>query len=54
MPQLNPNPWLPILLITWLTYIMAYQPKTSSFLLTNNIINDSKHPNTNPWNWPWT
>nr|YP_003587425.1 ATP synthase F0 subunit 8 [Apalone ferox]ACO83388.1 ATPase subunit 8 [Apalone ferox]AEC04372.1 ATPase subunit 8 [Pelochelys cantorii]ARR28341.1 ATPase subunit 8 [Apalone ferox] len=53
MPQLNPNPWLSILLITWLTYITIYQPKITSFLQTNSITHNYKHSNTNPWNWPW-
>nr|YP_002970907.1 ATP synthase F0 subunit 8 [Trionyx triunguis]BAH79149.1 ATP8ase [Trionyx triunguis] len=54
MPQLNPNPWLSILLITWLTYITIHQPKIMSFSQTNNITNDPKYQITNPWNWPWT
>nr|YP_009113404.1 ATP synthase F0 subunit 8 [Chitra indica]AFC36240.1 ATP synthase F0 subunit 8 [Chitra indica] len=54
MPQLNPDPWLSIMLFTWLTYIMIHQPKITSFMQTNNIINNHKHPHTNPWNWPWT
>nr|YP_003434300.1 ATP synthase F0 subunit 8 [Palea steindachneri]ACL27733.1 ATPase subunit 8 [Palea steindachneri]ARR28360.1 ATPase subunit 8 [Palea steindachneri]UMB50737.1 ATP synthase F0 subunit 8 [Palea steindachneri] len=53
MPQLNPTPWLSILLTTWLAYIMIYQPKTTSFLQTNNITHNHKLSNTNPWNWPW-
>nr|YP_010042813.1 ATP synthase F0 subunit 8 [Amyda cartilaginea]AQY56286.1 ATP synthase F0 subunit 8 [Amyda cartilaginea]QPC56546.1 ATP synthase F0 subunit 8 [Amyda cartilaginea] len=53
MPQLNPNPWLYILLITWLTYTLIYQPKITSFLQTNNIIYNHKSLNTHPWNWPW-
>nr|YP_009520488.1 ATP synthase F0 subunit 8 [Nilssonia nigricans]AUZ97263.1 ATP synthase F0 subunit 8 [Nilssonia nigricans] len=53
MPQLNPNPWLFILLITWSTYMTIYQPKIMSFLQMNNIIHNQKSLNTHPWNWPW-
>nr|AAT76639.1 ATPase subunit 8 [Pelodiscus sinensis]QEO19003.1 ATP synthase F0 subunit 8 [Pelodiscus sinensis]WFF64262.1 ATP synthase F0 subunit 8 [Pelodiscus sinensis]WFF64275.1 ATP synthase F0 subunit 8 [Pelodiscus sinensis]WFF64288.1 ATP synthase F0 subunit 8 [Pelodiscus sinensis] len=54
MPQLNPNPWLSILLTTWLVYIMIYQPKIISLLQTNNINHNLKPLNINSWNWPWT
>nr|ABE96689.1 ATP synthase F0 subunit 8 [Lepidochelys olivacea]CAJ90457.1 ATPase subunit 8 [Lepidochelys olivacea] len=54
MPQLNPNPWLMILLSTWLIYIIILQPKISSYLTTNNPTNKNNKINKNPWTWPWT
>nr|YP_002726654.1 ATP synthase F0 subunit 8 [Lissemys punctata]ABK41354.1 ATP synthase F0 subunit 8 [Lissemys punctata] len=54
MPQLNPNPWLFTLLITWLAFTLIYQPKTLSYLQTNNNTYTHKCLNTNSWNWPWT
>nr|YP_005296180.1 ATP synthase F0 subunit 8 [Caretta caretta]AFP52805.1 ATP synthase F0 subunit 8 [Caretta caretta]AFP52870.1 ATP synthase F0 subunit 8 [Caretta caretta]AJM70071.1 ATP synthase F0 subunit 8 [Caretta caretta]ATP84794.1 ATP synthase F0 subunit 8 [Caretta caretta]ATP84820.1 ATP synthase F0 subunit 8 [Caretta caretta] len=54
MPQLNPNPWLMILLSAWLIYTIILQPKISSYLPTNNPTNKNNKTNTNPWTWPWT
>nr|QOD97604.1 ATP synthase F0 subunit 8 [Ciconia maguari] len=55
MPQLNPNPWFYIMLATWLTLLLAIQPKLLSFTTTNQPSN--KLPTatkTTPWTWPWT
>nr|YP_004465002.1 ATP synthase F0 subunit 8 [Brotogeris cyanoptera]ADK76197.1 ATP synthase F0 subunit 8 [Brotogeris cyanoptera] len=54
MPQLNPNPWLSIMLMTWLTFSLLLQPKTLSFTPTNNPINKTLTTiKNNPWTWPW-
>nr|AUR26996.1 ATP synthase F0 subunit 8 [Lalage tricolor] len=55
MPQLNPSPWLFIMLTSWMTYSMIIQPKILSLLSTNPPA--SKTPttmSTTPWTWPWT
>nr|YP_009724994.1 ATP synthase F0 subunit 8 [Phylloscopus borealis]QBS16224.1 ATP synthase F0 subunit 8 [Phylloscopus borealis]WJJ67669.1 ATP synthase F0 subunit 8 [Phylloscopus borealis] len=55
MPQLNPNPWFFIMLITWLTFSCLIQPKLLTFVSTNPP--SSKAPttlSTTPWTWPWT
>nr|YP_009114328.1 ATP synthase F0 subunit 8 [Garrulax perspicillatus]AHL16781.1 ATP synthase F0 subunit 8 [Garrulax perspicillatus] len=55
MPQLNPNPWLFIMLITWLTFALIIQPKLLSFVSTNPPSNETPTTyNTTPWTWPWT
>nr|QOD97277.1 ATP synthase F0 subunit 8 [Eurypyga helias] len=55
MPQLNPNPWFSILLMTWLTFSLIIQPKLLSFTPTNPPSNKLHSPmKTNPWTWPWT
>ncbi|YP_002726510.1 ATP synthase F0 subunit 8 (mitochondrion) [Eretmochelys imbricata] len=54
MPQLNPNPWLMILLSTWLIYTIILQPKITSYLSMNNPTNKNNKVNMNPWTWPWT
>nr|YP_010000434.1 ATP synthase F0 subunit 8 [Pycnonotus jocosus]QOD96307.1 ATP synthase F0 subunit 8 [Pycnonotus jocosus] len=55
MPQLNPNPWFFIMLISWLTYTMIIQPKVLSFVTTNPPSSTKPMtPNTTPWSWPWT
>nr|ATU86073.1 ATPase subunit 8 [Lonchura castaneothorax] len=55
MPQLNPNPWLFIMIISWLTFSMIIQPKVLTFVSTNPL-SSKPHttPSTTPWTWPWT
>nr|YP_009720886.1 ATP synthase F0 subunit 8 [Accipiter trivirgatus]QGM79645.1 ATP synthase F0 subunit 8 [Accipiter trivirgatus] len=55
MPQLNPTPWLPIMLMSWLTFTLIIQPKLLPFIPTNTPSNKSTTTaNTSSWNWPWT
>nr|YP_010000473.1 ATP synthase F0 subunit 8 [Peucedramus taeniatus]AAM70747.1 ATP synthase 8 [Peucedramus taeniatus]QOD96346.1 ATP synthase F0 subunit 8 [Peucedramus taeniatus] len=55
MPQLNPSPWLFIMLTSWLTYALIIQPKVLSFVTTNPPSSKtSPAPSTTPWDWPWT
>nr|QNS38190.1 ATP synthase F0 subunit 8 [Apaloderma vittatum] len=55
MPQLNPNPWLFIMLLSWLTFTSIIQPKLLSFLPTNPPSNKTSSTHkTSPWTWPWT
>nr|QJX58571.1 ATP synthase F0 subunit 8 [Chlamydera nuchalis nuchalis] len=55
MPQLNPGPWLFIMLISWMTYSLIIQPKIMSFISTNPPSNKTQiTTNTTPWDWPWT
>nr|YP_009944861.1 ATP synthase F0 subunit 8 [Xiphorhynchus elegans]QOD97139.1 ATP synthase F0 subunit 8 [Xiphorhynchus elegans] len=55
MPQLNPNPWFFIMLMSWLTFSFILQPKLLTFISTN-LPSDktTTTPKTSPWNWPWT
>nr|YP_010166170.1 ATP synthase F0 subunit 8 [Ardenna carneipes]QRV60143.1 ATP synthase F0 subunit 8 [Ardenna carneipes] len=55
MPQLNPNPWFLIMLMSWVTFSLIIQPKLLSFTSTNSP--SKKTPmttKTTPWTWPWT
>nr|NP_112526.1 ATP synthase F0 subunit 8 [Caiman crocodilus]CAC36947.1 ATP synthase F0 subunit 8 [Caiman crocodilus] len=53
MPQLNPEPWLVILLITWTFFTTILQPQTTSLIPTNDPLHMTyKPPKT--WPWPWT
>nr|YP_009164732.1 ATP synthase F0 subunit 8 [Psittrichas fulgidus]AJG35703.1 ATP synthase F0 subunit 8 [Psittrichas fulgidus] len=55
MPQLNPNPWFSIMIMSWLTFSLLIQPKVLAFTPTNTPLN--KTPTTtknNPWTWPWS
>nr|AAT72193.1 ATP synthase F0 subunit 8 [Morus bassanus] len=55
MPQLNPNPWFLILLMSWLTFTLMIQPKLLPFTTTNSPSNKTPSPTkTTPWTWPWT
>nr|APO20572.1 ATP synthase subunit 8 [Ninox boobook boobook]APO20576.1 ATP synthase subunit 8 [Ninox boobook halmaturina]APO20578.1 ATP synthase subunit 8 [Ninox boobook ocellata]APO20582.1 ATP synthase subunit 8 [Ninox natalis]APO20586.1 ATP synthase subunit 8 [Ninox boobook]APO20596.1 ATP synthase subunit 8 [Ninox lurida]APO20616.1 ATP synthase subunit 8 [Ninox rotiensis] len=55
MPQLNPNPWLFIMLISWLTLSLIIQPKLLSFTTTNPPSHKpTMTTKTTPWTWPWT
>nr|AID52374.1 ATP synthase F0 subunit 8 [Accipiter soloensis] len=55
MPQLNPNPWFSIMLLSWLTFTLIIQPKLLSFISTNTLSNKPTTTTHTPsWNWPWT
>nr|AAM45424.1 ATP synthase 8 [Phainoptila melanoxantha] len=55
MPQLNPNPWLFIMLTSWLTFSLIIQPKLLTFVSMNPPSKKkATTPNTTPWTWPWT
>nr|YP_010230728.1 ATP synthase F0 subunit 8 [Cacatua alba]QSV10405.1 ATP synthase F0 subunit 8 [Cacatua alba] len=55
MPQLNPNPWLSIMIMTWLTLSLIIQPKMLPFTPTNPPTNKTTlTTKTNPWTWPWS
>nr|QDX10699.1 ATP synthase F0 subunit 8 [Phylloscopus griseolus]QDX10700.1 ATP synthase F0 subunit 8 [Phylloscopus griseolus]QDX10701.1 ATP synthase F0 subunit 8 [Phylloscopus griseolus]QDX10702.1 ATP synthase F0 subunit 8 [Phylloscopus griseolus]QDX10703.1 ATP synthase F0 subunit 8 [Phylloscopus griseolus] len=55
MPQLNPNPWFFIMIITWLTYSLIIQPKLLTFVSANPPSSKTPvTPRTSPWTWPWT
>nr|QOD97553.1 ATP synthase F0 subunit 8 [Lophotis ruficrista] len=55
MPQLNPNPWFFIMLMTWLTLSLIIQPKLLHFIPSNPPSTlTSTTSKTTPWSWPWT
>nr|AYN73456.1 ATP synthase F0 subunit 8 [Chloroceryle aenea] len=55
MPQLNPNPWFSIMLLSWITFSLILQPKISMFTPTNPPLNKTHTTTkTTPWTWPWT
>nr|YP_009990978.1 ATP synthase F0 subunit 8 [Psophia crepitans]QBP33618.1 ATP synthase F0 subunit 8 [Psophia crepitans]QNN84370.1 ATP synthase F0 subunit 8 [Psophia crepitans] len=55
MPQLNPNPWFFIMLMSWLTFSLITQPKLLPFTHTNHPTNKpSTTTKITPWIWPWT
>nr|YP_010000538.1 ATP synthase F0 subunit 8 [Neodrepanis coruscans]QOD96437.1 ATP synthase F0 subunit 8 [Neodrepanis coruscans] len=55
MPQLNPSPWLYIMLTSWFAFSMILQPKILTFTTTNPPSTKTSTTTTpSPWNWPWT
>nr|ACV95834.1 ATP synthase subunit 8 [Stellifer illecebrosus] len=54
MPQLNPSPWLAILLFTWATFLIMLPPKIMAHTFLNEpALQNVVKPKTTPWNWPW-
>nr|YP_008757993.1 ATP synthase F0 subunit 8 [Takydromus sexlineatus]AGW31750.1 ATP synthase F0 subunit 8 [Takydromus sexlineatus] len=53
MPQLNPNPWFMIFLLTWMTLltttmkILNSNPKLTTPQYTKQLSNSN-------WIWPWS
>nr|NP_008781.1 ATP synthase F0 subunit 8 [Plestiodon egregius]AEA37822.1 ATP synthase F0 subunit 8 [Plestiodon egregius]BAA79214.1 ATPase subunit 8 [Plestiodon egregius lividus] len=55
MPQLNPAPWLLILLLSWTVLMFIFKTKTLSSTPHNTpTAPDLLTHHTTPWNWPWT
>nr|AGI48853.1 ATP synthase F0 subunit 8 [Pennahia argentata] len=54
MPQLNPAPWLAIMLFSWLTFLIVLPPKISAHLFPNEpTLQSTDKSKTSAWNWPW-
>nr|YP_009707746.1 ATP synthase F0 subunit 8 [Grammatobothus polyophthalmus]QES95364.1 ATP synthase F0 subunit 8 [Grammatobothus polyophthalmus] len=54
MPQLNPAPWLMILLFSWLVFLTIVPNKVMMYTSPNEITTqDEKLLGKNLWNWPW-
>nr|UBD07411.1 ATP synthase F0 subunit 8 [Synapturanus sp. USNM 588794] len=53
MPQLIPDPWFIIFIMSWLILIILPAPKILQHLTNNNP--SSKHLASmhNNWTWPW-
>nr|ACN11787.1 ATP synthase subunit 8 [Cephalocassis melanochir] len=54
MPQLNPTPWLAILVFSWLVFLTVIPPKILNHTFTNDITTlSTKDLQSDTWNWPW-
>nr|YP_006303603.1 ATP synthase F0 subunit 8 [Minimugil cascasia]AEK53175.1 ATP synthase F0 subunit 8 [Minimugil cascasia] len=54
MPQLNPSPWLLILLFTWLVFLTIIPPKILGHTFPNDPASqNTEKPKTESWVWPW-
>nr|ACN11733.1 ATP synthase subunit 8 [Plicofollis cf. polystaphylodon RB-2009] len=54
MPQLNPAPWLAILMFSWLVFLTVIPPKILNHTFTNDVTTlDTENLKSDTWNWPW-
>nr|YP_010948003.1 ATP synthase F0 subunit 8 [Diplospinus multistriatus]WMI34979.1 ATP synthase F0 subunit 8 [Diplospinus multistriatus]BAU45719.1 ATPase subunit 8 [Diplospinus multistriatus] len=54
MPQLNPSPWLAILLFSWLILLVVIPPKVMAHTFPNEpAAKNLQKTKGGPWNWPW-
>nr|NP_740001.1 ATP synthase F0 subunit 8 [Indostomus paradoxus]BAC23597.1 ATPase subunit 8 [Indostomus paradoxus] len=54
MPQLTPNPWLYILLASWLVFLTVLPTKTLTYVFPNNpALKGLEKYKMTPWSWPW-
>nr|WNH21521.1 ATP synthase F0 subunit 8 [Labrisomus nuchipinnis] len=54
MPQLNPAPWLAILVFSWLVFLTIIPPKILAHVYPNEPSSPtSKDTATDTWAWPW-
>nr|QJQ72480.1 ATP synthase F0 subunit 8 [Gerres erythrourus] len=54
MPQLNPAPWLMILVFSWTTFLAIVPPKVMAHQFPNEPTPRSTEKLTkDSWNWPW-
>nr|YP_008593682.1 ATP synthase F0 subunit 8 [Peprilus triacanthus]WNH18803.1 ATP synthase F0 subunit 8 [Peprilus burti]WNH37183.1 ATP synthase F0 subunit 8 [Peprilus triacanthus]BAN83676.1 ATPase subunit 8 [Peprilus triacanthus]BAW88968.1 ATPase subunit 8 [Peprilus burti] len=54
MPQLNPGPWLAILLFSWSIFLIIVTPKVMAHTFPNMpTLQSTKKPKGESWDWPW-
>nr|QUJ18211.1 ATP synthase protein 8 [Halidesmus scapularis] len=54
MPQLDPAPWLFILMLSWSAFLTFIPPKLLAHTFPNEALVDKKDKSkTQPWNWQW-
>nr|YP_009685521.1 ATP synthase F0 subunit 8 [Epiplatys dageti]QDT76512.1 ATP synthase F0 subunit 8 [Epiplatys dageti] len=54
MPQLNPEPWFLILLLSWAMFLIFIPPKILAHsTLKDPNIQSTEKSNKEMWNWPW-
>nr|AFI47622.1 ATPase subunit 8 [Pachypops/Pachyurus sp. 3 GMC-2012] len=54
MPQLNPSPWLAILVFSWLTFLIFIPPKIMAHIFPNEPApRNTEKQDAQTWNWPW-
>nr|YP_007317471.1 ATP synthase F0 subunit 8 [Psettodes erumei]ACL79272.1 ATP synthase subunit 8 [Psettodes erumei] len=54
MPQLDPAPWLAILVFSWLVFLVVIPPKVMAHSFPNEPTSQSTEKlEADSWAWPW-
>nr|BAH10490.1 ATPase subunit 8 [Rudarius ercodes] len=54
MPQLNPAPWLSILVFSWLVLLVIIPPKVMAHTFSKEPVSTSSEElKKDSWTWPW-
>nr|WNH20741.1 ATP synthase F0 subunit 8 [Moolgarda engeli]WNH21352.1 ATP synthase F0 subunit 8 [Moolgarda engeli] len=54
MPQLDPKPWLFILVLSWSIFIAFVPPKVLAYIFPNEPTHQqTKNTKASSWDWPW-
>uniref|UniRef100_UPI0030FEA226 ATP synthase F0 subunit 8 n=1 Tax=Paralonchurus brasiliensis TaxID=1154682 RepID=UPI0030FEA226 len=54
MPQLNPSPWLAIMVFSWMMFLIIVPPKILAHIFPNEPASRSmEESQTGSWSWPW-
>nr|YP_001491257.1 ATP synthase F0 subunit 8 [Spicara maena]BAF51768.1 ATPase subunit 8 [Spicara maena]BAQ20881.1 ATPase subunit 8 [Spicara maena] len=54
MPQLNPAPWLTILVFSWVIFLTILPLKIVAHTFPNEpTLKSADTPKTESWTWPW-
>nr|YP_525468.1 ATP synthase F0 subunit 8 [Siphonops annulatus]AAX58665.1 ATP synthase F0 subunit 8 [Siphonops annulatus] len=53
MPQLIPNPWFSIMMITWMALLAMLLTKMIKYETTNTTLPIKEQKQFTSWNWPW-
>nr|AAQ03404.1 ATPase synthase subunit 8 [Brycon argenteus]AAQ03406.1 ATPase synthase subunit 8 [Brycon argenteus] len=53
MPQLNPTPWLPILMFSWIVFLTMIPPKILKYTFNKEPKFNTQNSSSGSWAWPW-
>nr|ALF63196.1 ATP synthase F0 subunit 8 [Dicrossus filamentosus] len=54
MPQLDPSPWLPTLVFSWLVFLTIIPQKILTHFFPNEpALQNMEFLKTESWSWPW-
>nr|BCO16494.1 ATPase subunit 8 [Teratoscincus microlepis] len=53
MPQLNPSPWLLVMVATWMILLTIIMPKILKITTTNTPTLTHQDLKNTTWHWPW-
>nr|YP_089640.1 ATP synthase F0 subunit 8 [Gegeneophis ramaswamii]AAS13696.1 ATP synthase F0 subunit 8 [Gegeneophis ramaswamii] len=53
MPQLNPNPWFLIMMMSWFILMTFFMNKTIKHTPSTFSFKQLQQKQLNKWYWPW-